>query len=60
MPELSGISWAVIIACAVMIGFSKTGIPGAGILVAQQKTRSKKYPDILVLAAVILCVKNWL
>ncbi|MCK5270959.1 MAG: sulfite exporter TauE/SafE family protein [Sedimentisphaerales bacterium] len=34
MPELSSISWAVVIACAVMIGFSKTGIPGAGILVA--------------------------
>ncbi len=34
MPELSSISWAVVIACAVMIGFSKTGVPGAGILVA--------------------------
>ena len=34
MLELSSISWAVVIACAVMIGFSKTGIPGTGILVA--------------------------
>ncbi len=34
MLELGSISWAVVIACAVMIGFSKTGIPGAGILVA--------------------------
>lgn len=33
MIELSAIGWCVAIFCAALIGFSKTGIPGGGILV---------------------------
>ena len=33
MWEFSTIGWLVVVLCAGMIGFSKTGVPGAGILV---------------------------
>jgi len=33
MLESSAIKWAIAILCALLIGFSKTGIPGTGILV---------------------------
>ena len=32
MLEFSTIEWAIVILCALLIGFSKTGIPGTGIL----------------------------
>ena len=34
MPELSLLQWAILGGCALLVGLTKTGIPGLGILVA--------------------------
>lgn len=33
MPDVSAVGWVVVALCAIMVGISKTGIPGFGILV---------------------------